>query len=80
MSFINDFIDGAKKAIPAIAAKIGTFLLLIFALGMFFGYYIVAQKGPIYLLVPLVSMVVMYYKLDEGFLVFAALMAIAILW
>jgi len=80
MGFVKDFIDGAKKAIPGIAAKIGTFLLFIFMLGMFFGYFIVAQKGAIYLLVPIVSMAVMYYKLDEGTAVFLLLMALAIFW
>ena len=80
MGFVKEFIDGVKKAIPGIAAKIGTFLLFIFALGMFFGYFIVAQKGAIYLLVPIISMAVMYYKLDEGTAVFLLLMALAVFW
>ena len=78
MGFVSDFIEGTKKAIPGIAAKVGSFLLFIFALGMLFGYFIVAQKGAIFLLVPIISMSVMYYKLDEGTLVFILLMAIAI--
>ena len=80
MGFVKDFIEWSKKAIPSIAAKIGTFLLFIFALGMFFGYFIVAQKGAIYLLVPIVAMAVMYYKLDEGILVFVLLLAVAVFW
>lgn len=78
MSVIKEFIDFVKKAIPGVVAKVGAFLLFIFALGMFFGYFIVAQKGAIYLLVPIVSMVVMYYKLDEGTLVFVLLMGVAL--
>ncbi|HIH21443.1 MAG: hypothetical protein J4478_00945 [Candidatus Diapherotrites archaeon] len=78
MGFVSDFIEGTKKAIPGIAAKVGSFLLFIFVLGMLFGYFIVAQKGAIFLLVPIISMAVMYYKLDEGTLVFVLLMAVAI--
>lgn len=80
MGLVSDLIEGTKKAIPEIAKKIGTFLLFVFTLGVFFGYFIVAEKGPIYLLVPVVSMFVMYYKLDEGTLVFVLLTAVSIFY
>lgn len=78
MGLVNDFITYLKKAIPSLVKKVGTFLLFVFLLGVFFGYFIVANKGPIYLLVPLISMAVMYYRLDEGVLVFVLLIAFSI--
>lgn len=80
MSVINDFFQGTKKAIPAIAAKIGAFLLFVFTLGMAFGYFI-ALKGPdqwYWLLVPIVAMFVTWQKLDEGYLLFFALLLLAL--
>jgi hypothetical protein len=80
MGFVNDFFQGTKKAIPAIAAKIGAFLLFVFILGMLYGYFI-AGKGPgewYWLLVPVVAMIVTWQKLDEGYLLFFALLLIAI--
>lgn len=79
MGFVNDIITGAKKAIPALAAKVGTVLLFFITIGFFAGFF-VAKLGYnwLVLLVPLISMAVMWKKLDEGFLVLILL--IVIVW
>jgi hypothetical protein len=78
MGFVNDFIQGLKKAIPALVKKLVAFLFFIFILGMLFGYWVIATGKPsYYLLIPVISMLVIYYKLDEGFLLFIILMLAA---
>lgn len=77
MGFVSDFVGFVKKTIPVVVRKVMTVLLFIFTLGMFFGYWLALSKPPYYLLIPIISMVVMYYKLDEGFLVFILLMLAA---
>ena len=64
---VANFVNKILKAIPVLMLKIGTFLLLLFTLGMFAGYA-VAVMGitPIIFLIPIVAMVIMWYKLDEG--------------
>jgi hypothetical protein len=71
LGFLSDVISGAKKTIPWLAAKVGTILLFFFTIGFFAGYF-VGQRGYswIVLFIPVISMVVMWKKLDEGFLVF----------
>tara|TARA_Y100000310_G_scaffold334097_1_gene413028 strand:- start:7486 stop:7728 length:243 start_codon:yes stop_codon:yes gene_type:complete len=67
-----------KHTIPVLISKVGTFILFLFALGMIVGYFL-AQAGYNYfiLLVPVVAMAIMWYKLDEGTLVFIMLLAVA---
>ncbi|MBI5884615.1 hypothetical protein HZB89_00790 [archaeon] len=80
MGHVNNFFQSTKKAIPLIAARIGAFLLFIFALGMFFGYFI-ALKGPnewFWLLGPVAAMIVTWQKLDEGYLLFFLLLLLAV--
>ena len=67
MTFVANFFGNILKAIPVLIAKVGTVLLLIFTLGMGIGY-VLALGGfsPLLFLIPIVAMVVMWYKLDEG--------------
>lgn len=78
MTVIYKLMRWIKHTIPVLFAKIGTFFLFIFTIGMVAGYFF-ATLGYNYfiLLVPVVAMVVMWQKLDEGALVFVALIAIA---
>ncbi|MCX6799240.1 MAG: hypothetical protein NTW59_04055 [Candidatus Diapherotrites archaeon] len=79
MGYVSNFVGGIIKAVPVVLAKIGTIILLIFTVGMFAGYLIAsAGISPLLLLVPVIAMVVMWYKLDEGVL-FMLLLAIAVL-
>ena len=81
MGKINDFFAGVKKAIPEIAKKIGAFLLAVFFIGMLFGYFI-AGKGPdawLWLLFVPISIIITWYKLDEGMLVFLLILVAAFL-
>ena len=77
MGVIGNVITGIKKAIPALAAKIGTILLFFITVGFFAGYF-VGRLGYnwLVLLVPLISMAVMWKKLDEGFLVLILLIVL----
>ena len=77
MGVVNEFITGVKKAIPEIARKIGTVFLFIFFLGALFGFT-AATKSPLFLFVPLIAMMITYYKLDEGILVFIILTLIMV--
>ncbi len=79
MGFIGNVIAGAKKAIPVLAAKVGTVLLFFITIGFFAGFFI-AKLGYnwLVLLVPLISMAVMWKKLDEGFLVLILLIVLVI--
>ena len=78
MSVLYNLMNGIANAIPVLLAKIGTFFLFIFTGGMVLGYFFASLGyGYFILLVPVVSMIVMWKKLDEGALVFVALMAIA---
>lgn len=71
MGFIGSTIAGLKKAIPWLAAKVGTILLFFFTIGFFAGFFLARQGyNELILIVPIISMLVMWQKLDEGFLVF----------
>ena len=79
MSVVLNFINGIITQIPALLAKIGTVFLFIFTVGMFFGYFFATLGYSSFILVvPVLSMFVMWHKLDEGFLFFVVLMAIAV--
>ncbi len=81
MTLVYNLMKNIAKGIPVLLAKIGTVFLFLFTIGMFAGYFF-ATMGYSYfiLLVPFVSMAVMWQKLDEGAMVFVALMAIAFLF
>ena len=67
MTLIANFFNRLAKAIPALVAKIGTFLLLIFTLGLLAGYFVAtAGISPVLFLIPVAAMFVMWYRLDEG--------------
>jgi hypothetical protein len=78
MAVVYRLMGGIVKGIPVLLAKVGTILLFVFTLGMLAGYFFaVMGYNQLILLVPIVSMVVMWQKLDEGALAFIALMAMA---
>ena len=80
MGIIADFFKNTLKAIPIIASKIGTFVLLTYALGMLYGIYIIARGlNPIYFLVPVISIAAMWEDFGWGVMIFIILTAIAIL-
>jgi hypothetical protein len=67
MTVVANFFNRLAKALPVLILKIGTFLLLIFTVGMFAGYAIAVMNiTPIIFLIPIVAMLIMWYKLDEG--------------
>jgi hypothetical protein len=67
MSVVANFFSNILKAIPVLIVKVGTVLLLIFTVGMAVGYlFAVMGTAPIIFLIPLLAMVIMWYKLDEG--------------
>lgn len=68
MGFIGNIVNGIAKAIPVLVQKIVTTLLVFFFLGMLFGYFIVPLKGVIAIALFALVLVVLFYKLDEGFL------------
>jgi len=69
MGFVGSAIEGTKKAIPWLAAKIGTVLLFFLTLGFFLGYWLSSQGYNEFVLVlPVIAMLVMWKKLDEGVL------------
>jgi len=79
MTVIANFFNNLVKAIPVLVAKVGTILLLIFTLGLF-GGYAVALTGitPFIFLIPIVAMLIMWYKLDEGVFVLILLTLLVI--
>jgi uncharacterized protein YacL len=79
MGQVANFFSRIIKSIPVLLAKVGTIILLIFTAGLFTGYLIaVLHLSPILLAVPVISMFVMWYKLDEGVLVLLLLGTIVI--
>lgn len=81
MGFVIDFLQGAVKSIPTILTKIATVLLGLFTFGLFIGYALAIYGfQPQYLLIPVIAMLVMWYKLDEGFLFLILLMLAAIFY
>lgn len=68
MAIVANFLESVAKAIPVLVQKIVTTFLIIFFLGVLFGVYVLAFKGPIALAMLAFVIAVIYYKLDEGFL------------
>ena len=67
MTVVANFFNRLVKAIPVILLKIGTVLLLIFTVGMIAGYAIATMNvTPVIFLIPILAMLIMWYKLDEG--------------
>ena len=67
MTVVANFFNRLVKAIPVILLKIGTVLLLIFTVGMLAGYAVATMNiTPVIFLIPIVAMLIMWYKLDEG--------------
>ncbi len=67
MTVVANFFNRLAKAIPALVAKVGTILLLIFTVGMLAGYAMsVVGATPFLFAIPIVAMFVMWYRLDEG--------------
>ena len=67
MTFVFNLFSQFVKAVPVLVKKIGTVLLLIFTVGLFSGYFIsLFSIHPVVLLIPVVTMFVMWYHLDEG--------------
>ena len=67
MTIVANFFNRIVKAIPVILLKIGTVLLLIFTVGMLAGYAVATMNiTPVIFLIPIVAMLIMWYKLDEG--------------
>jgi len=67
MAIVANFFSNVIKAIPVLIAKVGTVLLLIFTVGMAAGYFMaVGGFSPVVFLVPVLAMLVMWYRLDEG--------------
>ena len=78
MSLVYNFFAGLGRLIPAALEKIGAVLLLAFGLGAIFGFVLgYGDKSWLWLFVPFISMIVMWYELDEGTLVFILLMLLA---
>jgi len=67
---VANIFSGVFKAIPVLLLKAGTMLLLLFTIGMFAGYSIATLNiTPVIFLIPVIAMLVMWYKLDEGVLI-----------
>ena len=67
MTVVATFFNRLARAIPALVAKVGTILLLIFTVGMLAGYAMsIMGVTPFLFVIPIVAMFVMWYRLDEG--------------
>ena len=81
MTVVANFFGKIVKAIPVLVAKVGTVLLLIFTIGMAAGYALaLGAITPAVFLIPLITMAVMWYRLDEGVLILILLTAIILLF
>jgi hypothetical protein len=81
MTVVANFFGKVVKAIPALVAKVGTVLLLIFTIGLVSGYALaLGSITPAIFLIPIVAMAVMWYRLDEGVLILILLTAIIFLF
>ena len=79
--FVANFFNNLVKAIPALVAKIGTILLLLFTVGLVVGYFVAtAAITPFVFLIPVAAMFVMWYRLDEGVLVLVLLGLLVVLF
>ena len=78
MALVGNIVEGIKKTIPVIAAKVGSILLFFIIVGLFIGFWLAKQGYNFWVLaLPVVALFVMWQKLDEGFLVLV-LSAVAI--
>jgi len=78
MGLGSNVFGSLKKGIPILAAKVGSLFLIFIIIGMFAGFYFAANGySPYVLLLPLFSLAVMWYKLDEGLIVFIVLLSFA---
>lgn len=68
MSVVWEFLNGVVKTFTIIVQKIITVILIIFFLGVLFGYFIVPIKGLSALAVLAFVILVVFYQLDEGIL------------
>jgi len=79
MTWVANFFNNVLKSIPVLLAKVGTVLLFIFTAGLLGGYFVaIAGINPLIFLIPVVAMVVMWYKLDEGVLVLLLLTLVVV--
>lgn len=75
MGVVFDLILKLAKAVPVLIQKIMTIMLLVFTLGLFIGYSMAsAEQAMTVFLIPIVAMLVMWHKLDEGVLVLVLLL------
>jgi len=79
MTLVANFFSKLIKAIPVLALKLGTILVLIFTIGMVAGYAILAANiTPAVFIIPIIAMFIMWYKLDEGVFVLILLTLLVI--
>lgn len=76
MSIVWDFLSGVAKTFSIIVQKIITTILVVFFLGVLFGFFIVPLKGLTSLALLAFVILVVFYKLDEGIL----LLTLYFLW
>ena len=76
---VASFFDNIIKSVPTILTKVGTILMLIFTVGMVAGYFVFSMGiSPLIFIIPVVAMVIMWYKLDEGVLLLILLSLLVI--
>jgi hypothetical protein len=81
MAIVYNIAKGILNSIPVIATKVATFVLLLFTLGLVIGYTLgITGRPPTYVIIPVIALIVMWYKLDEGFLIFILLSILAFLF
>jgi len=75
MGFVSNLFNGLIESIPVLITKVATIILGIFVVGLFLGYFLGFAGFPTqYLLIPLITLLVMWYKLDEGVMVLLLLL------
>ncbi len=70
MGWVSSFLEKLKNTFPFIATKFVSFLFILIIIGMLIGF-LAAKSGysAAIFIIPLAALSVMWYKLDEGFLV-----------
>ena len=76
MSIVWNFLNGVAKTFAIIVQKIITTILVVFFLGVLFGFFIVPLKGLVSLALLAFVILIVFYKLDEGIL----LLTLYFLW
>ena len=76
MSIVWDFLNGVAKTFTIFVHKIISVILVVFFLGVLFGFFIVPLKGLVSLALLAFVILVVFYKLDEGVL----LLTLYFLW